>query len=242
MQIIDSHCLFGRWPREPRDVSLPTLLKVLSQLGIDKGVCVSLRGAFLDHEEGNAETLKACADHSQLLPAGTINPLAYHSRQNLPAALVKRGFRMLRLFPREQGWTPHNVVFERILTECTEAGLPVAFPIGKFADVGSAIGRIAPKGCRIVLSDLYYLVLTECVEVLRRRTEFLMEVGHTCCPGSIEFLCREVGAARLILGTNQPSEVGRGAIEEIRCAGISDQDKAAIFGGNLAALLGGIRL
>jgi hypothetical protein len=55
MRIIDSHCLFGRWPREPRDVSLPTLLKILSQLGIDKGVCVSLRGVFLDHEEGNAE-------------------------------------------------------------------------------------------------------------------------------------------------------------------------------------------
>lgn len=240
MRILDSYCLFGRWPKEPRDVSLPTLLEVLARLGIDKGICASLRGVFVDHEAGNAETLKVCAEHPPLVPAATINPLSYFTRQNLPAELVKQGFLMLRLFPPEQGWTAQNVVVERILAECAEVGLSVAFPIGKFADVGSAIGRIAPKGCRVILSDVYYNALTECIEVLRRRGEFLMELGHTCVPGAIELLCREIGSARLILGTNQPLEVGRGAIEEIRCADISEQDKAAILGGNLSALLGGI--
>src|SRR5512140_243699 len=142
MRILDSYCLFGRWPKEPRDVSLARLRAALGQLGIEKGVCVSLRGVFLDPEEGNAETLKVCSEHPQLVPAATINPLGYYARQNLVAGLAGRGFRMLRLFPREQGWTPQNVVFERILAECTEAGLPVAFPIGKFSDIGSAVGRI----------------------------------------------------------------------------------------------------
>jgi predicted TIM-barrel fold metal-dependent hydrolase len=240
MRIIDSHCLFGVWPKEPRDVSLPTLLKVLDKLGIDKGVCVSLRGVFLDHEKGNTETLRVCGQHPQLVPAATINPLAYYSPESLPAELVKQGFRMLRLFPREQGWTAQNVVVERILAECTETGLPVAFSIGKFADVGSAIGRIAPKGCRVILSDLYYNAMTECLEVLRRRSEFMMEMGHTCSPGAVELLCRQIGAGRLILGTNQPLEVGRGAIEEVLHADISEKDKTAILGGNLSALLGGI--
>ncbi len=240
MRILDSFCLFGRWPKEPRDVSLAKLLEVLGELGIDKGVCVSLRGVFVPGEEGNAETLRICRENPRLVPAATINPLAYHSRQNLPAELARQGFRMLRLFPREQGWTVHNVVVERILAECTEANLPVAFPIGKFSDVASAIGWIAPRGCRLILSDVYYIAMTECLEVLQQRGEFLMEAGHTCSPGAIELLCRQIGAARLVLGTNQPLEVGRGAIEEIRYADISEQDKAAILGGNLAALLGGI--
>lgn len=240
MRIIDTYCLFGRWPKEPCDVSLPALLQALGRLGIEKGVCVSLRGVFLNYEEGNAETLKACAEHPQLVPAATINPVAYFTRQNLPGRLVKQGFRMLRLFPREQSWTPNNIVLERILGECTEAGLPVAFPIGKSADIGSAVARVAPKGCRVILSDVYWTAMTESVEVLRRRDDFLLELGHTSSPGAVELLCRQIGAARLVLGTNQPLEVGRGAIEEIRYAQISEQDKAAVLGGSLAALLGGI--
>lgn len=240
MRILDSHCLFGSWPKDPRDVSLARLLEALKDLGIERGVCVSLRGAFYEHESGNAETLAACAEHPSLVPAATINPRHYHTRQNLPAELIGQGFRMLRLFPNLQGWSPQSVVFERILHECTEAKLPVAFPIGKFPDLASMLCRLAPKGCRLILSDAYYNELTETVEVMRRRLEFVMEVGHTCLPGSLEFLCHDLGSERLVLGSNQPLESGRGTIELIRRSDISEADKAAILGGNLSRLLGGI--
>ncbi len=119
--------------------------------------------------------------------------------------------------------------------------MPVAFPIGKFSDLASGVAHLAPAGCRVILANVYYNALTECVEVMRRREEFLMEVGHTCTPGSVEFLCRELGASRLVLGTGQPLESGRGAIEGIRRAEISEEDKAAILGDTLADLLGGIK-
>jgi len=249
MRILDSHCLFGRWPKEPRDASLGKLLEVLKDLGVEKGVCVSLRGVFYDHELGNAETLQACAANRSLVPAATINPRHYHSRQSLPAELTRQGFRMLRLFPNLQGWSsspglsvlsPHNVVVERLFKESAAAKLPIAFPIGKFPEVASFLLRLAPEGCRVILSDVYYNELTECVEVMRRRPDFFMEVGHTCSPGSIEFLCRDLGAERLVLGTNQPLESGRGAIEAVRRAEIGEKDQAAILGGNLSRLLGGI--
>jgi len=240
MRILDSHCLFGRWPKEPRDASLGKLLEVLKGLGVEKGVCVSLRGVFYDQESGNAETLQACAENRSLVPAATINPRQYHSRRSLPAELAGQGFRMLRLFPSLQGWSLHGVVVERIFNDCAEAKLPVAFPLGKFPDLASLLARQVPKGCRLLLSDVYYNELTECVEVMRRRPDFLMEVGHTCVPGSLEFLCRELGAERLVLGTNQPLESGRGAIEAVRRAEIGEKDQAAILGGNLSRLLGGI--
>jgi predicted TIM-barrel fold metal-dependent hydrolase len=239
-RILDSHCLFGRWPKDSRDASLGKLLEVLGGLGIEKGVCASLRGVFYDHALGNAETLSACAGNRSLVPAATINPRQYHSRGNLPAELVGQGFRMLRLFPGLQGWSLHSVVVERIFSECAEAALPVAFPIGKFPDLASFLARQVPQGCRLILSDVYYNELTECVEVMRRRPDFFMEVGHTCAPGSLEFLCRDLGAARLVLGSNQPLESGRGAIESVRRAEISEPDRSAILGGNLSRLLGGI--
>jgi predicted TIM-barrel fold metal-dependent hydrolase len=249
MRILDSFCVFGRWPKEERDVSLEKLLAVLDGLGIEKALCVSLCGVFYDAAEGNAETLKAAAADPRIIPAATMNPKSYFSRENLPAELAAKGFRALRLFPNLQGWSscpsleilsPHNVLLERIFNECAEARLPIAFPVGKFPDVASFLLRLAPKGCRVILSDVYYNELAESVEVLRRRPEFFMEMGHTCVPGSIELLCREVGAGRLMLGTNQPLEIGRGAIESIKRAEISGADKAAILGGTLAGLLGGI--
>jgi len=238
MRILDNYCLFGNWPRDPRDVSLGRLLEALRDMGVEHGVCVSLRGVFYDHESGNAETLRACEQNPVLVPAATINPRHYHTRQNLPAELVRQGFRQLRLFPSLQGWSPQNIMCERILQECTEAALPVAFPVGKFADLASMLCRLAPKGCQLILSDVYYNELTENIEVMHRRPDFVMEVGHTCAPASLEFLCRELGADRLILGSNQPLEGGRGAIESIRRSDLSEKDKAAILGGTLSRLLG----
>jgi len=240
MRILDNHCLFGRWPKDSRDVSVERLLAVLKRMGVERGVAASLRGAFYHHDAGNAETLAVCRRHQALVPAATINPQQYFERGSLPARLVRQGFRLLRLFPNVQGWTPHGAVLERVLGECARARLPVAFPIGKFADLASLLCRMAPKGCRLILSDAYYSVLAECIEVLRRRPEFFMEVGHTCVPGSLETLCREVGARRLVLGTNQPLESGLGAIETIRRSDLTKKDQAAILGGNLARLLGGI--
>jgi predicted TIM-barrel fold metal-dependent hydrolase len=241
MRILDSYCLFGSWPRDPRDASIGRLLAVLEDLGIERGVCASLRGAFYDHESGNEETLRACDRHESLVPAATINPRHYYSRRNLPAELVGQGFRLLRLFPDLQGWSPHSVVVERIFSECTEVGLPMAFPIGKLPDLASLLARKVPEGCPLILSDAYYNELSEIVEVMRRRPEFFMEVGHTCVPGSVEFLCRDLGADRLVLGTHQPLESGRGPIEAIRRSEISEVDQAAVLGGNLSRLLGGIQ-
>jgi predicted TIM-barrel fold metal-dependent hydrolase len=249
MRILDNHCLFGRWPKAPRDVSAGRLVAVLKDLGIERGVCVSLRGVFYDHETGNRETLAVCAQNPSLMPAATINPKHYHSRGSLPAELARQGFRMLRLFPAMQGWSSGagvamlaagHVVVERIFKECAEAKLPIAFGVGKFPDLAGFAARLAPPGARVILSDVYYNELSESVEVMRRREEFLMELGHTCAPGSIEFLVRELGAERLVLGTNQPLENGRGAIEAIRLAEIGEPDRAAILGGNLSRLLGGI--
>jgi predicted TIM-barrel fold metal-dependent hydrolase len=241
MRIFDAYCIFGRWPLEPRDVSLERLLQSLSDLGVEKGLACSLRGVFYDHGEGNAETLRACREHPRLVPAATLRPSAYALKGSLPAELAGQGFKLLRLFPDLQEWvTTEGVLLERILAECAEAGLPVAVSVAKKAGVASALARLAPKGCRVILSYVYYTPLAECLEVMRRRPEFLMELGRTCMPFSIELFCRELGADRLLLGTRTPLDSGRGSIEMLLQAEVSDQDRAAILGGNLSRLLGGI--
>jgi len=240
LRIIDANCLFGRWPKQNLDVSARHLLEALQDLNIEKGLAVSLRGVFYSHAEGNSETLEVCAQHDGLVPVATICPSQYVAGDDSPGRLGERGFRMLRLFPDMQGWSLSNILVERVLGDCVEAGMPVAVNVVKTAGVASDLVRLAPEGCRVVLSGIYYHTLAEAAEALRRRGEFLMEVGRTCMPSSIEMLCERFGADRLVLGTTQPLDLGRGPIEMIRHADISDDDQAAILGGSLDALLGGL--
>ena len=240
MRIIEANCVFGRWPHGDRDASLDRLLAALAELGVSRALAVSLRGIYYSHEEGNAETLRTCTGSGMLVPVATVCVPAYGDADSLPRRLVGEGFRMLRLFPDLQGWSTTNILVERLLGECAEAGLPVAVSVVKQEGVASALARLAPRECRVILSDVYYNTLAECAEALSRRGEFLMEVGRTSMPYSLEFLARRVGAERLVLGTRQPLEIGRGAIEMVRDAELPDGAKAAILGGNLSGLLGGI--
>jgi predicted TIM-barrel fold metal-dependent hydrolase len=237
--MLDTNCVFGRWPQDARDASLERLLADLGDLGFERALTVSLRAVFDDPEAGNAETLAACARHPILVPVATLNPRRFHPGVNLPGKLAESGCVMLRLFRQHQGWSTESLVLERILHECAEAGLPVAYPVVKASDTASRLARIVPEGVRLVLSEVYYNALTECTEVLRRRRDFVLELGHTCAPGAIEFLCREFGADRLVLGTGQAAESARGALEELRRAEISDEERAAVLGGTAARLLKG---
>ncbi|MBW2690312.1 MAG: hypothetical protein JRC99_10335, partial [Deltaproteobacteria bacterium] len=176
---IDTNCVFGICPEQQRDVSLEVLLADMAVNKVDRAMVVSLRGAYDDPAAGNAETLEVCAGRPELLPVATAG-LSNVFEGNLAARLKSDGFVMLRLFPDDQGWSPQNVLFERLLDECTEVGLPVAFPLGKKPDLASGLCKMAPEGCRLILSEVYYSVFPECLEVMRRRPDFLLEIGHLC--------------------------------------------------------------
>jgi len=237
LKLIDSNCVFGRWPYEDRDVSIEKLLSVLEDLSIDKALVVSLRGVFYDPEEGNAETLTTCRMHDKLEPVATLRPTKSFMGKEVEL-LSKKGFRMLRLFPDLQGWPMENVLLENLLGQCTEVGMPAAIPICKNSGHATIIGRLAPEGCRVLFSDVYYSTMGECAEVMKQRPEFMLEMGRTSTPYSVEAMCSEVGSARLVLGTKQPLEYGLGAIEMVRAADIAEQDKNAILGISLSRWLG----
>jgi len=237
LKLIDSNCVFGRWPYEDRDVSVEKLLSVLEALGIDKALVVSLRGVFYDADEGNAETLETCRMHDNLEPVATLRPTKSFMGREVEL-LAKKGFRMLRFFPDLQGWPLDNVLLENLLEQCAQVGMPAAIPIGKNSGHATIIGRLAPAGCRVLFSDVYYGTMGECAEVMKQRPEFMLEMGRTSTPYSVEAMCSEVGPSRLVLGTKQPLEYGLGAIEMVRAADITEPDKNAILGESLSRWLG----
>lgn len=73
MEIVDVNTLFGTWPRANRDVSLNTLLDLMSRHNVVETCSLSARGIFYDFHEGNDETLAACKAHPSIIPVATLN-------------------------------------------------------------------------------------------------------------------------------------------------------------------------
>jgi predicted TIM-barrel fold metal-dependent hydrolase len=74
--------------------------------------------------------------------------------------------------------------------------------------------------------------------LLEAYPNFYLETSEYQLAGGFEDHCRTYGPERLLFGTNYPYFYMRGPELTLRHADISDDDKAAIAGGNLRRLLG----
>jgi hypothetical protein len=72
------------------------------------------------------------------------------------------------------------------------------------------------------------------VELAEKGENIYLDLTLSMCPAQqVEFFVREVGPERVIFGTDNPFIDPRPQIGRVALAGISDEDKAKIFGGNV---------
>jgi len=72
------------------------------------------------------------------------------------------------------------------------------------------------------------------VELAQKGENIYLDLTLSMCPAQqVEFFVREVGPDRVIFGTDNPFIDPRPQIGRVALAGISDEDKAKIFGGNV---------
>lgn len=239
MEIIDTNTMFGPWPRERADMSLDRLVGALANRGVARAITLSTTGIFHSYNDGNAETLEGCRDKSNLIPAATIDPRGYFSGMNMAAKLVAQGFKMFRFFPSEQGWPLDHAVFEDILDELEPTPTPIMINASRTGDA-SALGRIlGGRQHPLILEGVTFETLAEAVSVMKKHSNIYVETHGLIAPGGIKFLAEQVGAERIVFGSDCPRSSLAGALRLMNESGLSDEDKAEVFGGNIMRLLGG---
>ena len=77
--------------------------------------------------------------------------------------------------------------------------------------------------------------------MLRTSPKFHLETTALLAPGALEAVAQSVtdGANRLIYASYSPLRYSSASLNVVRGAGISNEQKAAIVGGNLNRLVGG---
>jgi len=239
-RIVDCNCLFGPWPRADLDTSLDTVTRLLAGAHIHHAMIASLRAATYEHRSGNAEAREACAGRGDLTPAAglvlgrTVDAAAETSQ------IADAGFPLLRLFREYQGWPMDYRPFEQVLSVAAERELVLMVAALLPGDI-TALGRLLTQTpCSVVVTGVntsHTPLVAEAIAVGRDVPGMHFETSRLEGIDTIDVMARELGAQRLVFGTALPFQYPTSAVMLVAGSSLSESEKAAVFGKNLAALL-----
>lgn len=240
LTILDACTLFGPWPRHVADLPVETLLQGMAQNKISHSLVTATSGIFYDYRQGNDETLAVAKDHSsQLFPVATLDPRAYPECLEEVQTRAREGFRFFRFFPVRQDWPLHFAPFHELLQACDAAGVPVAVTVSQAGDCTALAEAVSSLKVPVLLAGVTSRLLPEVLSVMRSETKFYVETTRLFSPGTFETIRDQVpqGAERLVFASYAPLHYLSVALAPVLTSSLSNEEKAAVLGGNLKRLL-----
>ena len=237
----DACALFGPWPQH-EDLTIEDVLGAMAANKIERALALCTTGITYDFRVGNAATLEACAQNpDQLMPVATLDPRAYPACLDEAQKCADSGFKMIRFFPARQGWPIAFAPFRELLQKCDALQLPVAVEVSHMGQATELADAVAFTQAPLLLAGVSSDNLGEAIAVLRTSPKFHLETTALLAPGALEAVAQSVpdGANRLVYASYSPLRYNSASLNVVRGAGISNEQKAAIVGGNLNRLVGG---
>jgi predicted TIM-barrel fold metal-dependent hydrolase len=236
MPILDLNTLFGFWPRAAVDLSVDVLVETIRarQAGA-RGVTFSAKALFYDAGEGNEDTAAVCAGRPELIPAAVIDPRAYPRCLEEVRKRREQGFPVFRLSPDVHGYPIDFAPLEALLPEMTDSLVLIST---RQPGAATALARrVAAMDLSVALDPGGTDTLGEVLAAMQTAPKLFLETTSLLAAGAIEAAVRTCGASRLLFGSGSPLRAFSSALMSVQFAELSDPDRSAILGENLARLL-----
>lgn len=233
MEITDVNTLFGAYPSQHPDTTADSLVNAMERSGVNWCLTLSTWGLFHSDRDGNAETLRACRAHQQLLPVATINPREFLGSVSAVEGLLGQGFEMFRFFPNHQGWPIDFAPFRDIVGILAGAGAPaIMVEIVKPGDITSLQRLVADYAGAVILAGVDRTTLAEAVSVMRSRDSVYLETHGLRVAGALSMIRDTVGIDRVLFGSEAPGSSLAASVRYVRASGLSSDEQDAVLGGN----------
>jgi predicted TIM-barrel fold metal-dependent hydrolase len=244
--IIDSHVHLKHGDAAKTEYSPEAIVEVMDAAGIDRSVVFAMSTTTRRSIEMAEEAARKFRD--RLIPY--VYALPSYDRvvvEELEQAIGQLRFRGIKIHIGECRLTDYIV--DPVLELATEYGVPCLVDFG--GDLASAerIARDFPATKLIVAHFGRYLCtdaefLDRVIQMAGTYENVWLDSSGVTMEGKIEQAVGAIGAERIVFGTDGPHPkpdlltFARAPIEQISALDLTDEQKALILGGSIAALLG----
>lgn len=243
---IDINAHVGPRLRPEHDAPLATLRDQAARHGVSLSLAYDLGALHADPTSGNRRAIEVARD-----PANRLAPVAVLlvNRLDLTTAtldgLVRDGVVAFRLGLGSREWhtgTPATALrsasTRAVLRQVARAGRPLLVPVFGWGDAG-VVGEVtADLGVPVILVDAHYIQFVDTVEALRAYSHLHVDTSRFANFTALAQLVREVGAERVLLGSENPTRCLASPVNAVLAADIPDDAKRAILRDNAVRLFG----
>ncbi len=242
VEIIDLHAHLGPYYNmHTADADAPAMVKNMDLCGIDKAVISTTMSFDTDIAMGNAMMLEALAAFPGRLYGACAVSGNYPelSLDELDRTMANPAAVMAKIHPWSTRCKLNDRRLKVVLERIAERGLFVLVhtwldgdPYGS-QDLFAAVAADYPPIKWVMGHSGGPFGSVHAVELAQRVPNIYLDLTLSMCPAQqVEFFVREVGAERVLFGTDNPFIDPRPQIGRVALARVSDEDKAKIFGGN----------
>ncbi len=235
--ILDINTLFGPYPVANADLAIEKLLASMQQNSITSAVTYSTLGVLFDSNIGNNATHSACRENPSLLAGATLNPNNYFGDKASLQNLKNNGFKLVRLFPKTQGWKATSYAFRTLAQDLSAVGLPLMIQTedaGEMSEFAQALGAYSAP---VIFANVDVEEVAELIAVLKARPNTFVETSRLNGVGAIKAVADLAGADKLLFGSGTPYQPTTSALKALEFSGLSGEARAQILGANAHRIL-----
>jgi predicted TIM-barrel fold metal-dependent hydrolase len=221
------------------------LIPLLDEGAIERAVVMTYRDATSQDRSPLEYVARAVAKYPErLIGFARITPSQDDSASELlRVAIGELGFAGLKLHPVGTFQPPAGPATVRLTRVAAELGVPVLFHCG---DEGlttptaiEGLARQVPEA-RIVLGHMGgYFHAEEAIAVASRHPGIYLETSATPYPDRIRQAVEELGADRVLFGSDGPGAPPRLEVRKVLLSGLSAEAQAMVLRDNAIRILGG---
>lgn len=238
MPILDSYTVLGSWPHAEVDLSVEALASGMQARGVTRSLVTHTTAIFYDPRLGNDQAVQLAGQYDPLSPVAVVDPLRYPACLEEADRCLEQGVKVFRLCPREHGYPLTGEVgpLRELLRRLEPAALLMADLVGLPQPViGAEIEDLLPCPTAVTIDSEQLGTVLWCG---KQGNNLWIETSRLDAGGAVEAAVRNLGAARVIFGSGAPLRSLGSAVMSVQYAELNDQERAAIFEGNVLRVLG----